>query len=57
MKTLGVWAAVIIISLFFLCIGKLEHSKNTLFIGAVGVSSGIICGILNLIVFFIKSKS
>jgi hypothetical protein len=56
MKSMGIWIAIIIISLLFFCVGKLEGSKITLFIGLVGITSGSICGLSNLIVLFIIRK-
>ena len=56
MKLIGVWLAVIIISLIFFYVGILDGAMITLFIGVVGTASGSICGLSILFIFFAKRK-
>lgn len=56
MKLMGVWLAIVLVSLVFFYVGMLEGSKITLFIGALGIASGILCELSNLIVWIIKRK-
>ncbi|MDG4968236.1 hypothetical protein [Lactococcus lactis] len=56
MTLVKTWLIVIIVSLIFFYVGMLEGSMITLFIGAVGLTSGTTCGLSNLLVMFIKRK-
>lgn len=56
MKFIGIWLAVVLLSLAFFYVGMLEGSMITLFIGVVGVASGSICALSNLFILFMKRK-